>query len=346
MTPGRELLLDEAEHLGHDAPGPAHRRSISGGRPAGDHGLRPPVRDRLDRVEQVVVTGVDRAAPVDGPEDARRAVVLDDVGEGAELLVAGAPARSPAGRRRAGSGPSRRCRRRPGRAAGRPSRGRGDRPRCRSSGPPRRRSSSSAGTSTRSAASTAAPRSASARSRASAWDAVAREAVEDDAAVGVRRVQPLEEHADRDLVGDELAALHVAPGPRARAACRPARRPGTGRPWRPCGRPEVARRGHGPGFPCPAPGAPSRTRILIEAPGRDGPASSPDEALVVAHHQLGLELLHRLDDDRDHDQDARAAEGEVRARLGMNAWKTNGATATMPRKSAPATVIRLTTRAR
>ena len=39
---------------------------------------------------------------------------------------------------------------------------------------------------------------------------------------------------------------------------------------------------------------------------------SPDEAFVVAHHQLGLDLLHRLDDDGHDDQQARAAEAERR----------------------------------
>src|SRR5437764_10601350 len=37
---------------------------------------------------------------------------------------------------------------------------------------------------------------------------------------------------------------------------------------------------------------------------------SPDEALVAPHEELGLELLHRLDDHADHDEDARAAEAE------------------------------------
>jgi hypothetical protein len=35
---------------------------------------------------------------------------------------------------------------------------------------------------------------------------------------------------------------------------------------------------------------------------------SPDEALVAAHHQLGFELLHRLDDDADDDEDAGTAQ--------------------------------------
>src|SRR5437016_5079592 len=35
---------------------------------------------------------------------------------------------------------------------------------------------------------------------------------------------------------------------------------------------------------------------------------SPDEALVAPHEELRLELLHRLDDHADHDEDARSAE--------------------------------------
>src|SRR6478735_6297462 len=56
--------------------------------------------------------------------------------------------------------------------------------------------------------------------------------------------------------------------------------------------------------PLPAPGAPSRTRTITRSP------SSSDEPFVVPHHQLGFDLLHGLDDDRHHDQQARAAEPE------------------------------------
>ena len=38
----------------------------------------------------------------------------------------------------------------------------------------------------------------------------AREAVEDDTVAGVGLGQPVEEHPDRDVVGDQLAALHVS----------------------------------------------------------------------------------------------------------------------------------------
>src|SRR5215203_4627881 len=72
--------------------------------------------------------------------------------------------------------------------------------------------------------------------------------------------------------------------------------------------------------PLPAPGPPSRTMTLIRPPVRPFlprdrpwprlPDPSSDEAFVVAHHQLGLDLLHRLDHDRDHDEQARAAQPE------------------------------------
>ena len=47
-----------------------------------------------------------------------------------------------------------------------------------------------------------------------------------------------------------------------------------------------------------------------------GRVSLLQEALVVAHHQLRLELLHRVQRHADHDQDRRAAEEEVRATSG------------------------------
>src|SRR5690349_24537757 len=68
--------------------------------------------------------------------------------------------------------------------------------------------------------------------------------------------------------------------------------------------------------PFPAPGGPSRTMTLTIGDGA-GPPASADESLVVPHHQLRFDLLHRLDDDRDDDQQARATEaegGEIRHR--------------------------------
>src|SRR6185503_15922599 len=63
--------------------------------------------------------------------------------------------------------------------------------------------------------------------------------------------------------------------------------------------------------PFPAPGAPSRTMTFIAR--RRSPQPRPpssDEAFVVAHHQLGFDLLHGLDDDGYDDQQARAAKSD------------------------------------
>src|SRR4051812_32396773 len=65
--------------------------------------------------------------------------------------------------------------------------------------------------------------------------------------------------------------------------------------------------------PFPAPGGPSRMRFSSAMAGR-----APylfQEALVVAHHQLGLELFHRVQRHADDDEQRGPAEEEVRARL-------------------------------
>src|ERR687890_1978439 len=81
--------------------------------------------------------------------------------------------------------------------------------------------------------------------------------------------------------------------------------------------------------PLPAPGGPSRMRLSSDIGGREfgGPAlqlrsgaarAAPyllQEALVVAHHQLRLELLHRVQGHAHDDEQRGAAEEEVRARL-------------------------------
>jgi hypothetical protein len=56
---------------------------------------------------------------------------------------------------------------------------------------------------------------------------------------------------------------------------------------------------------------PKMAHHSLGAPGR----GLFQEALVVAHHQLRLELLHRVQGDSDHDQDRCPAEEEVGARL-------------------------------
>src|SRR6266511_670066 len=73
-----------------------------------------------------------------------------------------------------------------------------------------------------------------------------------------------------------------------------------------CGTPRRSRRACA-WVPLPAPGAPSSTTTVIAVAGGSSlrspsPATSPNEALVVAHHQLRLDLLHGLDDDRHDDQ--------------------------------------------
>src|SRR4051794_1810728 len=81
--------------------------------------------------------------------------------------------------------------------------------------------------------------------------------------------------------------------------------------------------------PLPAPGGPSRMRLSSDidrkgsrrpalAVGEAGRARAPyllQEALVVAHHQLGLELLHRVEGHAHDDEQRGPAEEEVRARL-------------------------------
>src|SRR5207237_5672401 len=54
--------------------------------------------------------------------------------------------------------------------------------------------------------------------------------------------------------------------------------------------------------PLPAPWRPT-TRMIT--------TGSSQEALVVAHHELALDLLHGLEGDAHHDEDGRAAEREL-----------------------------------
>ena len=118
---------------------------------------------------------------------------------------------------------------------------------------------------------------------------------------------------------------------------------------------DAAHRGARPGA---APGCPCRPR----APEQDDDASSadrartrsirldggpsPDEAFVVAHHQLGLDLLHRLDDDATPRSAGRCRRGRSPDSAGTSRPTRTAQTATMPRKSAPARVMRVTTLAR
>src|SRR4051795_12958982 len=70
--------------------------------------------------------------------------------------------------------------------------------------------------------------------------------------------------------------------------------------------------------PLPAPGGPSRTTRAPRLLGRESAASATDpaslhEALVVAHHELALDLLDGVHRHTHHDQQRRAAEVEVDA---------------------------------
>ena len=59
--------------------------------------------------------------------------------------------------------------------------------------------------------------------------------------------------------------------------------------------------------PFPAPGGPKKTRrigLLAALPG----SAATHEALVVAHHEVAVELIHEVQRDRHHDEDRRAAE--------------------------------------
>src|SRR3954471_18226016 len=61
----------------------------------------------------------------------------------------------------------------------------------------------------------------------------------------------------------------------------------------------------------------SDTAMVDAARGEAADTSGPllQEALVVAHHQLRLELFHRVERDADDDQDRGATEEEVGAGL-------------------------------
>src|SRR6476620_11009581 len=77
-----------------------------------------------------------------------------------------------------------------------------------------------------------------------------------------------------------------------------------------CGTPRCSAR-MGAWVPLPAPGPPRRTTTVIAGSnGPDRTARSPDEPFVVTHHQLRLDLFHRLHDDRDDDEEARSAEAQ------------------------------------
>ena len=114
----------------------------------------------------------------------------------------------------------------------------------------------------------------------------------------------LVDDADDDLVGHELAgvdvALHLEPDRRA-LRDRGAEHVAGGEVLDAV----VRRRGSAACVPLPAPCLPSRTRRTPD------PFMSGQEAFVVAHHQLAVDLLHRLQRDADGDEQRRAAEREL-----------------------------------
>ena len=175
-------------------------------------------------------------------------------------------------------------------------------------------------------------RRASASSSASACCDVAREAVEHEAvgAVGLR--DALEDHADDDLVGHELAGRHELLGltPEFAVLLDRAAQDVTGRD---VGDLEVVDQAG-------SLGSLSGTRRTQEdeielchqgdrrvgecgrAAGLEAGHEPTDrdsllqEAFVVAHHQLRLELLHRIEGDADDDQQRGSAEQERGTGLG------------------------------
>ena len=298
-TPGLQLGLDERQHLGHDPAGAAHLLDLWP-RLAGDHAQAALAGDASQRSSSAVRDGLDRLAAVDRAQDARAA--------GSGRRPRGTAA---AGRR---AGPGRRRRWSSGRwYSAEPSS-------SQTPGDPRRverlvvrvpvraadpaaaepvGSSRPPGSRCRARSRRLRPRAASAASSARAWASVRGKPsrMTPRRASGSR--EPIEQHPDRQVVGHELAAVHVAASPRGRAACPACTAARNMSPVARCSRPSRSAR-IGACVPLPAPGPPSSTST-----------ASSDESFVVAHHQLRLDLLHRLDDDADDDEDAGAAEAEA-----------------------------------
>ena len=124
--------------------------------------------------------------------------------------------------------------------------------------------------------------------------------------------------ADDHVVGHEVAGVHVAASASRPSSVPCATAPRRMSPVAMYGRPKSSRR-RSACVPLPAPGGPSRIRFS----SRHGASTAEpcatallQEALVVAHHQLRLELLHRVERDADDDQQRGAAEEEVGAASG------------------------------
>ena len=164
----------------------------------------------------------------------------------------------------------------------------------------------------------------------------AREAVEQEAVARVVLAEALERSSPMiTSSGTSSPRVHVALGLLARARSRSATAARRMSPVAMCGSPKSSRQarglralagarraeqdqielGHGAQRYARAQAASGRGR---RAPCRplSGRSALLEEALVVAHHQLRLELLHRVQRDADHDDDRGAAEVEVHAACG------------------------------
>ena len=156
------------------------------------------------------------------------------------------------------------------------------------------------------------------------------------------------DHADDHLVGHELAGVHVLLRLLAQFGAL-----GHLRAQHVAGGDVRERRSprcrRSAWVPLPAPGGPSRIRFSLDIRRSLSARQAPldellQEALVTAHHQLRLQLLHRFQRDADHDQDRGAAEAEVGR--GCGAIRIVGSAATAARNSAPGNVRRARMRSR
>jgi hypothetical protein len=140
----------------------------------------------------------------------------------------------------------------------------------------------------------------------------AREAVEDEAAPRVGSGETLLGHGDHDVVGHEVAARHhrLRLRPTAVFAATASR---SISPVEICGTPSFCTSSCA-WVPLPAPGGPSMRRRARAH--RCKPAADPRalrEALVLARHEVRLDLRDRVEPDADHDQERRAAVAERQA---------------------------------
>src|SRR4029078_10870581 len=92
--------------------------------------------------------------------------------------------------------------------------------------------------------------------------------------------------------------------PRARTRCRATPARGTCRPSRGAAR-RSAPRPASPGCPCPRPACRGARDVAWGRP------CLRQETFVVAHHQLAVDLLHRLEHHTDRDEDRGAAEADA-----------------------------------